>query len=175
MMRRLPRVGFLALIWVALWEDLSAANVASGVAVAAVVVAAFPGRRGEWLRLRPLPTARFFLTVLGQLVAASAVVAWEVVTPRNKLNQAVVAVPLEGDSELVTTIVANMISLTPGTLTIEVHRNPTVLYVHVMHLRDVNKVRADMRRLESLALDAFGMDGAGGSPPSRPRVTRTRS
>jgi hypothetical protein len=34
--------------------------------------------------------------------------------------------------------------------------NPTVLYVHVLHLEDVEQVRRDVRRLTELALAAFG-------------------
>lgn len=163
MIQRLPRMAWLVLVWLALWEDLSFANLASGSAVALAVVIALPGHAQDHLRIRPLAAARFALTVAGQLAVASAVVAWEVVTPRNRLNQAVVAVPLEGASDVVTTLVANAITLTPGTLTIEVHRNPTVLYVHVMHLRDIDAVRADMLRLEELAIAAVGL----GSPRER--------
>jgi multicomponent Na+:H+ antiporter subunit E len=52
--------------------------------------------------------------------------------------------------------VADAVSLTPGTLTLEVQREPLILYVHVLHLRSVEDVRRDVRRLELDAVRAFG-------------------
>jgi hypothetical protein len=57
-------------------------------------------------------------------------------------------------------MVANSISLTPGTLTIDVGEDAKVLYVHVLHLRGVEQVRRDVHRLELLAIKAFGSDEA---------------
>jgi multicomponent Na+:H+ antiporter subunit E len=61
--------------------------------------------------------------------------------------------------------VADAVTLTPGTLTVEVRREPVpVLYVHVLHLRAVEDVRADVHRLRDLAERAFGSSpSTGGS------------
>jgi multicomponent Na+:H+ antiporter subunit E len=148
---------WLVVAWVALWGEPTPANIGSGAVIAAALVWLFPPRRGEpGGGVRPVAVVRFLVYFLGQLVAASAIVAWEVVTPRNRINEGIVAVPIEGASDTLVTIVANAISLTPGTLTLEVDRDPTVLYVHVLHLRDVDEVRRDVRRLEALADAAFG-------------------
>lgn len=153
----MPFALWLVLVWVALWEEVSPGNVLAGVAVATALLAAFP--RGEGLlrgRIRPLATARFVVHFSWKLVEASVIVAWEVVTPRNRINEGIVAVPIHGVSDGLVTVVANGISLTPGTLTLEVDRDPTVLYVHVLHLRDIEAVRRDVLRLEELAVRAFG-------------------
>ena len=152
----LPLV-WLVVVWVALWGDLSAANVASGVVVGVLVLMAFPlaGHRSS-SRLRPLAAARFAAWFAWKLAEASAVVAWEAVTPRNRINEGIVAIPIRGVSDGVITLVANAISLTPGTLTLEVRRRPAVLYVHVLHLHDIEAVRREVRHLEVLAIRAFG-------------------
>ncbi|MGI8758062.1 MAG: Na+/H+ antiporter subunit E [Acidimicrobiales bacterium] len=156
MARVLPMVWLVA-VWVALWGDLSAANVASGVAVGAVLVGLFPpASRRRSTRLRPVAAARFATWFAWKLVEASAVVAWEVVTPRTRINEGIVAVPIRGVSDGVITLVANAISLTPGSLTLEVRRRPAVLYVHVLHLHDIEAVRREIRHLEVLAIRAFG-------------------
>ena len=49
-----------------------------------------------------------------------------------------------------------VITLTPGSITIESLGSPTVLYVNVMHLHDVEDVRAELLRIEELAVRAFG-------------------
>lgn len=156
-LRRLPFLAWLVLVWMVLWGDLSLANLLSGVAVAALVLVAFPhAGPGPAGTLRPLHFLRFFGYFLYKLVEANLIVAWEVVTPSNEgIREGIVAVPVTGASDAVITVVANAISLTPGTLTLEVSRDPAVLYVHVLHLRDIETVRRDVYRLETLALQAL--------------------
>lgn len=157
MTRRLPLVVWLVLVWLALWQQVSVANVLSGAGLAILLVTVFPfdplAREGT---LRPVAALRFCVYFLWKLVQASAVVAWEVVTPRNRIHEGIVAVPIRGLSDLVTVAVANAITLTPGTITVEIDRSPPVLYVHVLHLHDLDAVRRDVRHLEALAIRAFG-------------------
>lgn len=149
-------VGWLALVWVALWEDPSLANILVGAAIGTAAVAAVPLTPGEARpAIRPWPALRLLVYFLWKLVEASLVVAWEVVTPRIRINEAIVAVPIHGVSEGFTTVVANMITLTPGTVVVEVRENPTILYVHVLHFRGVERVRQDVRALEEMVMEAF--------------------
>lgn len=159
---RLPLVGWLVVVWMALWGDLSLANLLSGVAVAVGLVVAFPEAGPRPLRrLRPARALAFLGYFLYKLVEANIVVAWEIVTPNNdSINEGIVAVPVTGASDAAITVLANAISLTPGTLTLEVSRDPPVLYVHVLHLRDLEQVRRELYRLERLALRAFASDAA---------------
>lgn len=152
---------WLVVFWIALWEDLSVGNLVGGVLVAAAVLAvARPSPREGGARFRPIAAIRFLGWFLWKLVEASAIVAWEVATPTNVINEGIVAVPIHGTSRLVTTIVANAITLTPGTLTLEIRTDPTVLYVHVLHLRTIEEVRREVHKLEHLAIRAFGSDAA---------------
>jgi multicomponent Na+:H+ antiporter subunit E len=154
---RLYTIIWLTVVWVALWEDLSATNVLAGLALAVGLVVLFPlSPPGVAGALRPAAMVRFALYFAWKLVEASLVLAWEVVTPRNRINQGIAAVPIQGVSDTLTTLVANAISLTPGTLTIEIRRRPTILYVHVLHLHDIEAVRRDVQHLEVLAIRAFG-------------------
>ncbi len=152
---RAARVLFLVVIWLALWSDLSVANVLSGVLVAVAVVAVFGERPGR-LIVRPIPILRFALFFLRKLVESTVVVARAVIAPKGAVHTGVIAVPLDGCSDAVVTLIADAISLTPGTLTIEVHQDPPTLFVHALDVRDVSKVQADIRALEVLAIRAFG-------------------
>lgn len=149
------RLVLLVGIWVALWSDLSAANVASGLVVAGVVLLLSRPRRGAVV-VRPIAVARFALVFLVRLLRSSVVVARTVVAPRDRIRTGVVAVPLSGCSDAVATVVADAITLTPGTLTLEVRRDPLTLYVHALDVRDVDQVQRDVRSLEVLAVRAFG-------------------
>jgi multicomponent Na+:H+ antiporter subunit E len=160
--RRWILVLWLTIVWVALWGEVSVANVLSGVAVSAVLLLLFPSTgAGGYVAFRPLRVLQFLGYFAYKLVEANLIVAWEVLTPNNEgVNEAIVAVPVTGTSDTVLTLVANAISLTPGTLTIDVRRNPAVLYVHVLHLRSLAQTRQDVRRLELHALRAFGTEHA---------------
>ena len=155
-MTRFVHIGWLVAVWVLLWGAVTPANVLSGLLVAGVVVAISGARRRDHITVRPIATLRFVAHFAVQLVVATAVVAWEVITPRNRIRTGIVAVPLHGCSDAVATLIADSISLTPGTLTVEVDRQPLTLYVHVLHLRDIERVRRDVRRIEVLAVRAFG-------------------
>ncbi len=157
-MMRLPLLAlWLTVLWTALWGDLSAANVLGGLlaAAAAIVLLPMPGRPFG-VRVHPLHAARFVAFFAYKLVQANLLLAWEIITPRNKIRTGIVAVPVRGCSDLLVALVANAITLTPGTLSLEVRRDPATLYVHVLHLRHPDEVRRDVLHLERLAILAFG-------------------
>lgn len=161
---RLPIVViWLTALWIALWADLTIGNVIGGllVAIAVIVVARPTGVSGlELRRFRPIAAVVYAVYFLGQLVSSSLYVAWEIITPGSGLNRAIIAVPMHTTSDALVTLVANSITLTPGTATIDVREHPEggppTLYVHVLHFGDVESVRRDVLRLERLAVHAFG-------------------
>ncbi len=150
-MRRGPvlMLVWLVVLWVVLWRDVSVANVASGVLLAVLTAQGFTvDTPASSHRIRPLQAAVLLGYFLWKLVEANLVLAREIVTPRNSIETGIVAVPLVGASDLVATIVANCVSLTPGSLTLHVRReeHPT-LYVHVLHLHDVQDARREVLAL----------------------------
>lgn len=155
MIKRVVVASWLTVVWVLLWGDPSIGNVIAGAVIGTVLVALFRPETSFAFSVRPVAVVRFLLVLAWRLVEASAIVAYEVVTPRNRITEGIVAVPIRGASDLVITIVANATSLTPGTLTIEVLDRDTI-YVHVLHLRDVETVRRSILRLEAVAIQAFG-------------------
>lgn len=164
-MRRLTRHGpllvWLTLVWTALWGSFTAANLLGGVLLAGALLLLLPlpevPAQG---RVRPLALARLLLAFLGALVTASADVVRLVLRRRGRLRQAVVAVPVVATSDRLLTLLANAVSLTPGTLTLEVDRPRSVLYVHVLDIGTaddaVEAVRGSISRLERLAILALG-------------------
>lgn len=155
-------VAWLTVFWVVLWRDFSAGPALGGLAAAILVTAAFPPARrhrpGD--TVRPLWLLVFAGYFLWKLLAANAILAREIVTPRDSIRTGIIGISVEGSSDLVVTMVANAITLTPGTLTLEVHRDPPTLYVHVLHLHDPEQVRRDVYRLQRFALRAIGSEGA---------------
>jgi multicomponent Na+:H+ antiporter subunit E len=161
---RLPvLVIWLTLVWALLWGDLGAASLLSGlgVAVFVVLVARPTGIHGIQLTsFHPLSALVFVGYFLTQLVRSNLQVAWEVITPGSNVNRAIISVPMHVATDGLVTVVGNAITLTPGTLTVDVRGDgdgsPPVLYVHVLHFVDVESTRRDVLRLERLAVRAFG-------------------
>lgn len=160
-------VAWSVVVWTALWGDVSLANLVWGSVLGLLTLGLVPIRHmAHQVAIRPLQTVRFLGVFFWALVTASAEVAWEVVTPTNRINEGIVAVPLRTTSPGMMTLIANMISLTPGTLTLEVRQDPPTVYVHALHMRGVDQVRAAVHHFEDVALAAFGE----GSPSEDPRT-----
>lgn len=157
-MSRVLAGAWLVAVWVALWGDLSAANVLSGTALATLLLLVFPTKAdpGRGLRFRPLPVVRLAAYFVGQSVKSNWALVRAVLSRRDALSTGVIEVPLTCASPGLMTIVHHLIQLTPGTTVIEVHREPPVFYVHLVQLADVEAARAECHRLDQLVLEAFG-------------------
>lgn len=157
-MSRVALFIWLTLVWVFLWGDLAPGTALAGAGVATAVMFAVRGTRATTHgTIRPLYALRFIAYFLYKLFEASAIVAWEVVTPRNRINEGIVAVDIDDElSDALVTVIANAITLTPGTLTVDVRRKPNVLYVHVLHLRSVEQTRREVLELQRYVVCAFG-------------------
>lgn len=154
-MNRAVTVVGLTLLWLVLWRDPSIANVITGLGVA-VVVSTIPCRSTLRHRIRPVATIRLAGYFTWKLLEANVVLAREIMTPRNSINTGIVAVPLTGSSDFVVGVVANAVSLTPGTLTLEATGHPDpVLYVHVLHLRNIDHARDEVLAMAARAAAAF--------------------
>lgn len=165
---------WIVILWVLLWADLSVGNVVGGAGVATIVTVAAGTRRPRAssehrVKIAPLAALQFAGYFLLKLIEANLVLAWEIVTPTNRINTGVVEVPLRTESTLATMIVANFITLTPGSLVIEAEGSPAVLSVNVLHLHDVERVRQDLLRIEELSVRAFG------SPAARAQLARKQT
>jgi multicomponent Na+:H+ antiporter subunit E len=136
----------LAIAWATFWGEVSATSLVVGFVL---------GYLALWL-LRPLlgPTAyfrkmqgtwRFVLFFLWELVLANLRIAYDVITPTHHMRPGVVAVPLEARTDVEITALANLISLTPGTLSLDVSADRRVLYLHVMYLDDVDAFRREIK------------------------------
>lgn len=155
MTRRLAAAAWLTAVWIALWGDLSVANIASGLLVAAILLTAFPMRSGATVRVRPLRLAALVAHFLLDLVRASIEVTWQVVRPHPRLQPGVITAPIPPLPPALAVLVADAISLTPGTLTVELRVNAHLLRVHVLDTDEADAIRRDIDGLVERARSAF--------------------
>lgn len=86
------------------------------------------------------------LFFLWELLVSNFKVALEVLTPEFISEPSIVAVPLSVKSDIEITLLANMITLTPGTLSIDVSPDKSVLYVHIMYGSEPDKAIEDIKK-----------------------------
>lgn len=150
-----PLVGWLVVVWVLLWGNVTAANVITGAVVAVVLCLAFPlPPLSLGLRIHPVGLARFTVLFLLDLTVSGLRTAWQSLSP-GPLACAVLAVRLRSPGDLMLTATAIAVSAVPGSAVLEVQRSTATLFVHVMGV-DSERARDGVRRLEALVVRAFG-------------------
>ena len=135
----------LALLWAALSGSFSGPNLLLGAVIAFTALLLLRGTVGQPSGLRRvIPAVMLAGLFLYELLLSAIKVALVVLAPnlREQLRPAIVAVPLTVKSDLEITLLANLITLTPGTLSIDVSDDKSVLYVHVLMLDDRAKLIA---------------------------------
>jgi multicomponent Na+:H+ antiporter subunit E len=137
----------LALAWALLTSDFSIGNLFFGWLLAWVVlwVTAYTDERRRYQRNLPR-WFRLGLTFFKELVVANLRVAVAVVRPTHHLRPAIVTVPLDLETDTAITVFANLITLTPGTLNMDVADDRKSLLVHVMDTPDPDAFVAELKR-----------------------------
>ena len=93
---------------------------------------------------------------LYQLIVSNFRVMWEVITPRPSSRPGIIGIELTASTDMEIMLVANMISLTPGTLSLDISDDRRVLYVHFMFLDDPATARREIKDgLERRVLEAL--------------------
>jgi len=90
-------------------------------------------------------TAQLVGYFIVDLLRSNLRVFWDVITPGHISRPGIVGVPLSASTELEILLVANMITLTPGTLSIDLSEDRRILYVHVMYLDDPDRFRNSVK------------------------------
>lgn len=129
----------LLAIWLLLTWPFSAAELVAG-AVAAVVISLVPTGAGGVLReVRVTPRAiaaviAYLFVFLAALVRANLDVAFRVLKPSLPISPGIVAIRTNLKTPLARTLLANSITLTPGTITVETRDD--VFYIHWISVAD---------------------------------------
>jgi len=133
----------LAWVWTALTESYTAANFVLGLVLAHVALRLSTTERA---RIRKTgPALRFAAFFLSEVVVSALRVAHDVLTPRPRMRPAIVAVPLDVRTDGQITLLAILITLTPGTLALDVSPDRRTLLVHAMFAADADRVRHEIK------------------------------
>jgi len=158
--QQLPLIIGLVVLWMLLWGSVTWLSLATGIVIALVITRLFYLPPVELSgRFNPFWFLVFLATFLVDLVAASFQVAFQALRRRRVTSNAVLAVDLVTRSDFITTAVAIVISLIPGSLVVEVDRQRSILYLHALNIADLDAadvVRGRVLAVERKLVRAFG-------------------
>jgi len=147
-MNPLPLIGLLALGWAAATGSFSLLNLAFGAALGGAslyLVRNQVGGPGFGPRARRVATLT--LLFVRELFVSAFRVARLVIRPdlNRRIRPAIVAFPLSTDRDVEIALLANLITLTPGTLSVDVSEDRRVLYVHAIDVEDKEALIREIR------------------------------
>jgi multicomponent Na+:H+ antiporter subunit E len=144
----------LAFAWCGLWDDLSVTNLVVGTLLGIAIVAAGFGTSGA-NGVRLVPLARLLWLVATDLATSTASVAWEVLTPTDYTEEAIIAVDIAPGSRTHYLLLAVAITLTPGTAVVDIEPNQGIIYLHLLHYEKAEETRAHTIALAELSRSAL--------------------
>lgn len=137
----------LAVTWAAMTANVTALNLIVGFLLGYVIL---------WfcqLAIRPsnyfakVPQLiRFLGFYLWELFLANLRVAYDVITPPFYMRPGIIAIPLDVETDAEISLLANLITLTPGTLSLDVSDDRKVLYIHAMYVDDPDTLRREIKQ-----------------------------
>ncbi len=136
----------LTLAWVAMNGDFSNENFVIGFVLGFLIL--FFARQvtgsPDYAR-RVSKVIGLLLFFIKELIVANLRVAYDVLTPGLQARPGILAVPLDARTDLEITLLANMITLTPGTLSLDVSNDRKTLYIHAMYADDPDAVKLSIK------------------------------
>ncbi len=135
----------LALVWGAVTASFSPENLVFGFVLGFLSLWLVRHRFNPDNFNRPIRIARLAGLFLIELFLSAFRVAADTISPRMSFRPAIIAVPLDVDSEVEIMLLANLISLTPGSLSVDVSTDRSTLYVHVMDVDDPEALRREIK------------------------------
>ena len=147
----------LLVVWLLLNNTVAPGQVVLG-AVLAWAIPLLTGRlAGGHPRVRkPLAIARLALVVLQDIVLSNVEVARRVLGPESAIRPGWLTVPLDLADPHAITVLAGIITMTPGTLTADIAPDGSHLVVHAFHVTDAEAtVAAIKRRYEAPLREIF--------------------
>ncbi len=135
----------LAFIWAAITGAFTPLNMFAGFVIGSFAIGILRHQFGSKYFSRFTEVVKLVLLFLYELFMSALRVAWDVLRPRMSFQPGIIAYPLTTEDEVQITLLANLITLTPGTLSVDVSTDKTTLYIHAMRADDPEGLIRDIR------------------------------
>lgn len=144
----------LALVWGAVTASFAPANLLFGAVLGYISLWLVRERFDQRNFFRPVRAARLAWVFLMELCLSGYRVARDTLSPRMTFEPAIIALPLDLTQDVEIMLLANMISLTPGTLSVDVSSDKSTLYIHAMNVDDPDELCREIKEgFERLIMD----------------------
>jgi multicomponent Na+:H+ antiporter subunit E len=144
-------------VWVAITGSATLLNIGFGFVLSAFalwLIRDQVGGRNYWIRIGRV--ASLIVLFFKELMLSAWNVAVMVVKPRMNVQPGIFAFPLTVTSDFEITLLANLITLTPGTLSVDVSEDRRFLYVHAVDCSDIEATKRDIANgFERKIMEAF--------------------
>lgn len=138
----------LALVWSALTGQFTLGNLATGFALGYVVLFLLRGVFGGGQYFAKIgQIVRITLFFVWELILANLRVARDVLRPGlMQMKPRVIAVPIEVRGDLPLLLLADMVSLTPGTLLMDISDDRKTMFLHAIHAPDEEELKQEIKQ-----------------------------
>jgi multicomponent Na+:H+ antiporter subunit E len=127
----------LSFIWVALTGSMYYSNFLFGFMIGFFILWIMNREETDQRYFNRVPkTIGFVFYFLYEMIVANIQVAYDVITPKYFFRPGIVRYPLEANSDIEINLLSTMISMTPGTLILDISEDKKSLFIHVMYLKD---------------------------------------
>jgi multicomponent Na+:H+ antiporter subunit E len=132
----------LALTWCAASGSITARNFVLGFVIGYVILSVHPEvTQSRTYRKKVLHFMAFVALFVWEVIAGAIDVALATLLPFRVLSPGIVAVPLDTRSTVESTLLANAVTLTPGTMSIDLSADGKTLYIHMLDIKNEDVVR----------------------------------
>jgi len=146
----------LAVVWAALVGRFTLASLAIGFVLGYVALLTVRQLFGETSYFeRVIRVLRLTARFVSELFVSSFRVAWDVITPLQHSRPGIIAVLLTVKGDIGLLLTSNLISLTPGSLALDVSPDGKTLFVHAMFVDDPDSLREELLGIERRIKEAM--------------------
>lgn len=137
----------ISMFWALLTGQVSIGSLFTGFVLGYIALSLLyssAGLKTSYFR-KTLQLIRFSLVFTKELLVSTWRVAQDVVKPLPFMRPGVIGIPLDARTDLEITMLANIISLTPGTLSLDVSPDRRTLYIHAMYVINPDDLRREIK------------------------------
>ncbi len=129
----------LAIFWSAISGEMNIRNLLIGFIIGFIVLASVAKAleiESHFGKTRKLIALVFMM--VRELVKSSLQIAFDIITPTHYMRPGIIKIKLDARTPAEITLFSNMLTLTPGTLSLDVSDDGEYLFVHVMYIKDTD-------------------------------------
>jgi multicomponent Na+:H+ antiporter subunit E len=131
----------IAFVWAMLMDEVTFLNLMIGFLMGLALIYVFRSSLGtDCYTIRLRQAAKLTVLFVKEVVVANIVVIRQVLAPKLNIKPGIIALPLDVKTDMQITLLASMISLTPGTLSMDVSEDRRILFVHVFNIEDRDEI-----------------------------------